>query len=104
MTLGVTPDAGVSEPSAAGEAGIQIECLVATNINLAFYQNAIPIIRDLAIKNGKAEELRDVEAHLASEPPFISPGVWRISSIAPGADHHLRLVDIKLDHGFLAGL
>ncbi len=104
MTAGVTSDAGMSEPTATTEAGVQIECLVAANVNLAFYQNAVPIIRDLAIKNGKAEELRDVEAHLASEPPFVSPGVWRIVSVAPKSDHHLRLVDIKLDHGFLAGL
>ena len=104
MTAGVTSDSGTSEPFVATEAGVQIECAIAANVNLAFYQNAVPIIRDLAIKNGEAEELRDVEAHLASEPPFVSPGVWRIASVAPAADHHLRLVDIKLDHGFLAGL
>ena len=83
---------------------VRIGCSVAANVNLAFYQNAVPIIRELTIGNAAAAELRDIEVHLSSEPAFISPGVWRISSIAAESDHHLRLVDIKLNHGFLAGL
>ena len=35
-------------------AGIRVTCTVSENINVAFYQNAVPIIRDLAVemKNG----------------------------------------------------
>lgn len=73
-------------------------------MNIAFYQNAIPIIRELAIDNGLGSELSDVEIHLAAEPPFLTPGVWRIDRIADQATHHIRTLDLKLDPQFLAGI
>lgn len=30
---------------------VKITCITADNVNVAFYQNAIPIIRELAIEN-----------------------------------------------------
>ena len=93
-----------SEHASPHNTSVRIECSVAANVNLAFYQNAIPIIRELTIANTSDSELRNIEAHLSSEPAFVSPGAWQISAISPQSDHHLRLVDIKLDHGFLAGL
>ena len=83
---------------------VEVVCTTAQNINLAFYQNAIPIIRELSIRNASGDELRQIAVRLSSEPPFVTPGVWRIDRIANEDVHHLTVVDLKLDHAFLAGL
>jgi hypothetical protein len=83
---------------------VEVVCTAAENINLAFYQNAIPIIRDLSVRNTTGVDLREVSVHLSSEPRFITPGVWRIDRIADADVHHLTTVDLKLDQTFLSGL
>ena len=86
------------------EDAIIVECIAAENVNLTFYDNGIPLIRDLSIANPTNADICNLEVHLASEPSFISPGIWRIEKIAASDTHHLKVVDLKLDHGFLAGL
>jgi very-short-patch-repair endonuclease len=83
---------------------VEVVCTAAESINLAFYQNAIPIIRELSVSNATDAELRDISVHLSSEPPFVTPGVWRIDRIAKDDVHHLKTVDLKLDQAFLSGL
>jgi hypothetical protein len=84
--------------------GIKISCIAADNVNVAFYQNAVPIIRDLAVENALGSDLTEISIHLRSEPPFLTPGVWRIERIADQAVHHIRTLDLKLDPAFLAGI
>jgi hypothetical protein len=74
-----------SDESATGTA--KISCVTADNVNVAFYQNAIPIICELAIENTLGRDVTDVSVHLTAEPSFLSPGVWRIERIA---DHATR--------------
>ena len=78
---------------------VEVVCTTAQNINLAFYQNAIPIIRELSIRNASGDELRQIAVRLSSEPPFVTPGVWRIDRIARRIDdrdttgeRHLALI------------
>jgi hypothetical protein len=86
------------------EGAVQVACVTAENVNLAFYENGVPLVRELSIENRTGSDLDGVEIHLFSEPSFITPGVWRVERIADNDTHHLKTVDLKLDHGFLAGL
>ena len=83
---------------------LKITCTAADNVNVAFYQNAVPIIRDLAVENGLGRDLTEISVQLTAEPPFLTPGIWRIERIAEEAVHHIRSLDLKLDPGFLAGI
>ena len=83
---------------------VKIACTAADNVNVAFYQNAVPIIRDLAVENTLGRDLTEISVHLTAEPPFLTPGVWRIDRIADQAIHHIRSLDLKLDPAFLAGI
>jgi hypothetical protein len=83
---------------------VGLVCRAAGSINLAYYQNAIPIIRELSIENRTGGELRNVAVRLSSEPPFVTPGVWRIDRIADTDVHHLTTIDLKLDQAVLANL
>src|SRR3954454_12578302 len=93
-----------AETDGAGAGELKIESTVSDNVNIAFYQNAVPIVRELMIENTTDRDLSGLSGHLASEPPFLTPGVWRIDRIAAGATHHLRSLDSKLDPAFLAGV
>jgi Protein of unknown function (DUF4011) len=93
------------ERAAEGRAGtLKLACSAADSVNIAFYQNAIPIIRELAVENELGRDLSGISVHLAAEPPFMMPGVWRIERIADRATHHIRSLDLKLDPAFLAGI
>jgi len=83
---------------------LQIICSAAENINVAFYQNAVPIIRELTLENELGRDLIDVSVRLSSEPAFLTPGVWRIDRLSDKTTHHLRSLDLKLDSAFLAGI
>jgi very-short-patch-repair endonuclease len=83
---------------------LAVTCASADNVNVAFYQNAVPIIRDLAIENTVGHDLSEILVHLTAEPPFLTPGVWRIERIADKAIHHIRSLDLKLGPAFLAGI
>lgn len=93
------------ERAAEGRAEtLKVACSAADSVNIAFYQNAIPIIRELAVENELGRDLSGISVHLAAEPPFLMPGIWRIERIADRATHHIRSLDLKLDPAFLAGI
>jgi very-short-patch-repair endonuclease len=83
---------------------LRIACSAADNVNVAFYQNAVPIVRELTIENGLGRDISDVSIRLTSEPAFLTPGVWHIDSIANEATHHVRSLDLMLDPSFLASI
>ena len=83
---------------------VKISCVASDNVNVAFYQNAVPIVRELAIENAIGCDLSNLSVHLTAEPPFLTPGVWRIQRVADQATHHIRSLDLKLDPAFLAGI
>lgn len=93
-----------AEIDGAGAGELKIDSTVSDNVNIAFYQNAVPIVRELTIENTTNRDLSSLSVHLASEPAFLTPGVWRIDRIASGATHHIRSLDSKLDPAFLAGV
>lgn len=86
------------------EQTVKITCANADNVNVAFYQNAVPIIRDLAVENTLGRDLTEISVHLTAEPAFLTPGVWRIERIADQTTHHIRSLDLKLDPAFLGGI
>ncbi|WIW45412.1 DUF3320 domain-containing protein [Bradyrhizobium sp. 62B] len=92
------------ETEGASASKLKIACTVSDNVNIAFYQNAVPIVRELAIENATDRDLSGLSVHLVSEPAFLTPGVWRIDRIAAGATHHVRSLDSKLDPAYLAGV
>ncbi|WP_244553881.1 DUF3320 domain-containing protein [Bradyrhizobium arachidis] len=92
--------AEIKEPAG----GLKINCTAADNVNIAFYQNAVPIVRELAIENGTGRDLSELSVHLTAEPPFLTPAVSQIQYVADRAIHHIRSPDLKLDPAFLAGV
>ncbi len=82
----------------------KIDVTLIAKLNLADFQNAVPLIRDLWLINETDHTHEQVELILTSDPPFLKPRRWRIDSLAAGSRYPIRDLDLHLDGGLLARL
>jgi len=75
---------------------ITITVTVGKHINLAMQQNAVPIIRELTVHNASDSVLEDFEICIDSDPAFIRPHSWHITSLAPKTDFHIKDLYVEL--------
>jgi very-short-patch-repair endonuclease len=94
-----------SIPEVDGEPkAIVLNVSLISKLNLADFQNSIPVLRELTVVNDSPEGLSDLEVLISSEPPFIKPRTWRIDSIGSGKRCSIQDLDIKLEGGLLSRL
>ncbi|MBE7567740.1 hypothetical protein [Acidithiobacillus sp. HP-11] len=86
------------------EAIVLIEATLAPSINLAFYQNSLPILREMVVVNNGDCLIRDVRLTISSVPPFISTKHWHIASVGAHQRYHLSDLDVTLDGSTLSRL
>ena len=77
---------------------------IAGSFTYASYQNAVPVVRSLAIGNEGGVHHEGCRVELSSAPAFLRPKVWRVDRLAPGDTLPLGDRRIDLDAGYLAGL
>ena len=81
-----------------------IQAVITPKLNLAYYQNAVPLLRELVISNDRETSMRAVELNLLSEPAFIKAKTWRIDVIEAGHSCRITDLDVILDGGLLGRL
>src|SRR5258707_9511314 len=84
--------------------GVTVTSSIAGRISVAFHQNAIPVIQEIALTNDLDRDLADLSVRLLSEPPFATPQLIRIERIARGTSHTICVPDLQLDPSFLRRL
>ncbi|MEI6572569.1 MAG: DUF3320 domain-containing protein [Alphaproteobacteria bacterium] len=99
-----TEDAVTNENGDADQPKIEVSYTASDHVNIAFFQNAVPILRGVSIKNNLPDDLTDVSVTISSEPAFISPGNIKISRINAGAQYHLPTPDLKIDQSVLSNI
>src|SRR6218665_896611 len=72
---------------------VKIQASVASRINLADFQNAVPAIHELAIVNETGQPFRNLRLTAISAPPFLKPKTWHIDQLAPR--HTLRISQLN---------
>ena len=77
---------------------------VASRVNLALQQNAVPILRELTLENSGEMVLTDLRLILESEPAFLQPREWLIDRLNPDTKFHVTDANIDLSSSFLANL
>ncbi|MCJ2036131.1 DUF3320 domain-containing protein [Methylobacterium sp. J-068] len=82
---------------------IRIDCEATEHVSLAYHENAIPVVREIVIRNASEEDLRDAEVRIESRPPVVQPLTLRIDRVAAGANHHIEAPDLRLDASLLSG-
>lgn len=85
-------------------AELNIDVTLIAKLNLADFQNAVPLVRDLSLINETDQTHEQVELILTSDPPFLKPRRWRIDALAARSRYPIRDLDLNLDGGLLARL
>ncbi len=85
------------EPSS--ESSHRIDVTLSPKVNLADYQNAIPVLRELSFVNNGSETLSQLDLTLQTSPAFVKAKTWRIESVAPWQQLRVTDLDVALDGG-----
>ncbi|MEM5352900.1 DUF4011 domain-containing protein [Paraburkholderia caribensis] len=99
-------DTVVIEPVVEPEAPrcVLIHTTVAGRVNLADFQNAVPVLRELSIVNETESDFTELRLTVNSEPPFLKPKTWYIDQLAAGQTVRLTDLDLGLDGPLLGRL
>jgi len=91
-------------PTAAQPPAFLIGAAFAARINLADYQNAVSVLRELSVTNHTEAAVPGLVLSLKSVPPLLTPRTWRLDAL--GAKQQYRVTDlgIALDGAALARL
>lgn len=74
----------------------------ASKLNLADFQNSVPLLRELTVVNDSDRELSNLQIRLESFPPFLKPKTWSIDACDPKSQYGIKDCDVSLD-GVLLG-
>lgn len=83
---------------------IEVVADIAASFTYASFQNAIPVIRSIALNNPTQQGLEKCTLDLTSNPPFLRAKSWTIDRIVAGDRLPLSDRKIDLDASYLAGL
>jgi len=73
-------------------------------LNLADFQNAVPLIRELSVSNDSQEDEKELDLLVESHPPFIRSRCWHIDAVNAGVHYHITDLDVQLDGSLLSRL
>lgn len=94
-----------TKPTNEGEQQpIRIEATLIAKLNLADFQNAVPMLRDLSIVNDTAAEIKSLELRVESVPAFLKLKVWRVDAVGAGKSYRITDLDVQLDGALLTRL
>jgi very-short-patch-repair endonuclease len=85
-------------------ANLKIEVTLVAKLNLADFQNSVPLLRELVIANESASVFADIEIRISATPAFLKPKTWRLDEIAAGVRCRISDLDVQLDGSVLARL
>lgn len=80
---------------------VEIFATVVAKLNLADFQNAIPVIRELRVSNETSSRFVNATLTLSSEPTVFKPKIWRIDEIAAKSFRTIPGLDLVLDGALL---
>ena len=67
-----------------------IVAALGAKLNLADFQNAVPVLRELSIVNDTTDGLTELDLSIASTPAFLKLKHWHIDSVDVGQRCHIR--------------
>jgi hypothetical protein len=81
---------------------IRVSC--SEKLNLADFQNSVPLLRELALVNGCERETTGLQLRLESFPPFLKPKTWTVDACGAGETYPIKDCDVQLDGALLGKL
>jgi very-short-patch-repair endonuclease len=81
-----------------------LDCSVADHVNIAFLQNAIPVINDIKLTNEAENDISDIVIEVVTDPPFTAPLTIPIDLISAGGARLIQAPNLRLDGAYLRSL
>jgi very-short-patch-repair endonuclease len=75
-----------------------------SKLNLADFQNSVPLLRELTVVNDSDRALSNLQIRLESFPPFLKPKTWAIDACDPKSRYGIKDCDVSLDGALLGKL
>lgn len=97
-------DDSTAENIGASQPHLEILADLAPSFTYASFQNAIPVIRAVAVRNASHENVERATLELTAVPPFLRNKIWMLDRILAGEQIVLSDRTVELDAGYLAGL
>jgi hypothetical protein len=83
---------------------VQIKATLAGKINLADFQNAVPVVHELSLANETGGDIKELRLTASSEPSFFKPKTWHLDHVAAGKDVRISDLDLLLDGALIGRL
>ena len=83
---------------------VRLDATIVGKLNLADFQNAVPMLKDLRIVNDTADDLREVDLWIEATPAFMKQKVWRVEAVGKDGVCRIPDLDVQLDAPFLTRL
>lgn len=96
--------AGHEQAVAPRQSTLELAVQCAPKVNLADFQNAVPLLNGLSAINHSATDLHAVSIQLRAEPAFIKPRTWLLDVLAAGQTHAMANLDVEMDAALLGRL
>lgn len=81
-----------------------IDVSINSKINLADYQNAVPLLRELVVRNDTESPAAHLQLVVTSDPPFIREKIWHIDLLPAQGRCAIQDLDVVIDPGLLSRL
>ncbi|RMG40798.1 MAG: DUF4011 domain-containing protein [Planctomycetota bacterium] len=81
--------------------GLSLEVQVAPKINYACFQNDVPVLREMSVRNDGGETLEDLRLEMTADPEFVVPRQWHISRLESGRRVHVQDLQVSVAGGLL---
>ena len=82
----------------------RVDATMGAKLNLADFQNAVPLLKTLSIANGTKDESKSLQLRIESTPAFIKSKLWRIDAVGAGSTFRIPDLDLQLDGPLLTRL
>jgi very-short-patch-repair endonuclease len=96
------------EEIAAAPAAVVVDYSIrianASKLNLADFQNSVPLLRELAVVNDSESGIADLQLRLESFPAFLKPKTWTIDACDAKSHYLIKDCDVQLDGALLGKL
>lgn len=83
---------------------IQVRAALVAKLNLADFQNSVPVIRELCLVNDTDQKYTNLELQLTSDPLVFKTKTWHIDVLSPGTFLPIPGLDLQIDGALLARL
>ncbi|EHH66981.1 DUF3320 domain-containing protein [Gluconobacter morbifer] len=83
---------------------VELTVALRETISSALWENHVPVLLELAVRNGTDRDISQLEITLCCEPPVIQTRSWRLQSLGAGQFRAVDHLDVELDGAFLAAL